>query len=778
MSSYSSLTNDESIDLNYGYFDQVDVGSATIGDLEVTGTERVGQLIDMGLSTNALVSTDGSKTLQSLAIVNSNGASTTLVGSALNVSNEQNLATTGQPTFAQLTDTGLTTNTLVGSSATQQLQSLSLASNNGMVSTVNSGVLTISTPQDLRTSAKVFFNQANIINNNNCVHNTTAYTPTGTGNTALGGYQSMGYNRNISSSNCTSAGTFALQGLVSGSKNTAVGYNTLKATTNQINNTAIGGEAGLGNTGSHNTFIGTEADTSVPIQNSTAIGYQAKTTASNSIVLGNSAVTSLASGSDGLCDLGSSTQKMKNIYSKGLILDNLTASALIGSDASKNLQSLTLNTTNNNGTNNSLTLSGSTLTLNSNLVQNLGIGSNPSFGRPYITGTPGGVLVTPPLPGGGQMYSMEAKNGKFLMGSFDPTNFFTFWQNGTITGSGNITVTTGSPDPTGTNPYINIDTVQPITTGSTPTFTGVALSSLTSNSLVYVNSSKQLTPLGISNSNGSQTTLNTTLGLLECSNSQNLSTGSTPTFTGVALSGLTSNSLVYVNSSKQLTPLGISNSNGNQTTLNTTSGLLECSNSQNLSASGSPSFSNVLTDGTIHFQSGVTDADFVIKSDTFNGLQFYDIARGAQIRIFQGKVMVDVGLYLPTTGGTASSLDYYEQYTHTTQLQGPWSSGSNPAISFQLTRIGQIVSCVATQDVSTLCSIASTITTVDPVPSRFRPSFGQTQTGVTFNSAPNPLLSRIRIETSGVIQYWSGAISNFTIGTYAGVYRGLISWSV
>ena len=97
MSSYSSPTNDESLDLNYGYFDQLDVDSATIANLAVTGTATVGQLIDSGLSTNALV----------------------------------------------------------GSSATKQLQSLTLASNNGMVAGVSGGVVTISTPQDVRQSAKL-----------------------------------------------------------------------------------------------------------------------------------------------------------------------------------------------------------------------------------------------------------------------------------------------------------------------------------------------------------------------------------------------------------------------------------------------------------------------------------------------------------------------------------------------------------------------------------------------------------------------------------------------
>jgi hypothetical protein len=77
-----------------------------------------------------------------------------------------------------------------------------------------------------------------------------------------------------------------------GYNNIAIGINSLSSHTTGGSNVAIGVQAGQNNYMSNNTFLGTSADilsTGTNIQNSTAIGYQAKIDASYQIVLGTTA---------------------------------------------------------------------------------------------------------------------------------------------------------------------------------------------------------------------------------------------------------------------------------------------------------------------------------------------------------------------------------------------------------------------------------------------------------------------------------------------------------
>ena len=77
--------------------------------------------------------------------------------------------------------------------------------------------------------------------------------------------------------------------------NTAIGYNTLITNTTGENNTATGYQAGMNNTtASNNTFLGSNTDVdsnTATWTNSAAIGYNAKITASNQIMLGTSTET-------------------------------------------------------------------------------------------------------------------------------------------------------------------------------------------------------------------------------------------------------------------------------------------------------------------------------------------------------------------------------------------------------------------------------------------------------------------------------------------------------
>ena len=79
----------------------------------------------------------------------------------------------------------------------------------------------------------------------------------------------------------------SLNAVISGNQNSAYGYQALLLNTTGNNNTAFGYQAGdLNTTGSNNTFLGSLADTTNTWSNSTAIGYNARITASNQIALG------------------------------------------------------------------------------------------------------------------------------------------------------------------------------------------------------------------------------------------------------------------------------------------------------------------------------------------------------------------------------------------------------------------------------------------------------------------------------------------------------------
>ena len=110
---------------------------------------------------------------------------------------------------------------------------------------------------------------------------------TGGGSNTGIGYEAL--NANTTGSNNTSVGQSSMSNNLTGSFNTAVGDNSLDTNTTGSNNTALGADAGFTNlTGSNNTFLGYNTDISgnVVYNHSTALGADAKISASNQIVLG------------------------------------------------------------------------------------------------------------------------------------------------------------------------------------------------------------------------------------------------------------------------------------------------------------------------------------------------------------------------------------------------------------------------------------------------------------------------------------------------------------
>jgi hypothetical protein len=115
-------------------------------------------------------------------------------------------------------------------------------------------------------------------------------------NNTVSGMNALTYN--IDGSNNSAFGQGTLYNNIGGQRNTANGGSSLYNNTSGNYNTASGFQALYTNaTGSYNTAIGNGADVSVDgLTNSTAIGNGATVNASNTIQLGNSAITAVQLG--------------------------------------------------------------------------------------------------------------------------------------------------------------------------------------------------------------------------------------------------------------------------------------------------------------------------------------------------------------------------------------------------------------------------------------------------------------------------------------------------
>lgn len=111
-------------------------------------------------------------------------------------------------------------------------------------------------------------------------------------NTAIG---YLALYTNVSGHHNTALGLESMLSSNGGSYNSAMGNNSLYTNTSGSYNTAIGNSSLSNNiTGSNNTAVGSDSGpNSGSLDNTTAIGYGAITTASNKIVIGNTAVTSI-----------------------------------------------------------------------------------------------------------------------------------------------------------------------------------------------------------------------------------------------------------------------------------------------------------------------------------------------------------------------------------------------------------------------------------------------------------------------------------------------------
>lgn len=136
-----------------------------------------------------------------------------------------------------------------------------------------------------------------------------------------------------------------------------------------------------------------------------------------------------------------------------------------------------------------------------------------------------------------------------------------------------------------------------------------------------------------------------------------------------------------------------------------------------------------------------------------------------------------VGLTLPTTGGTASTLDYYEELSQTFTFAGVWAA--NQSVTGKLIRIGRIVNLILPSVYAATNASANILQTVGTAfPARFRPLVTTSFiVRIADNSTFNPALMYAR--SDGLIQAYSNANgSPFAATGSAGWDLLSITWNI
>jgi hypothetical protein len=158
----------------------------------------------------------------------------------------------------------------------------------------------------------------------------------------------------------------------------------------------------------------------------------------------------------------------------------------------------------------------------------------------------------------------------------------------------------------------------------------------------------------------------------------------------------------------------------------------------------------------------------------------YDIG-GASNKFQNGYIDT---VFLSTSGGTASSLNYYEEATISGQVGGPWGA-SSIVCTFRFTRIGKIVHLQYTQvnnPFSTNTNSYIYYSTVGgaetTIPTRFWPADGVVIPVRVING--NVMAEGTFVaNTSGNLQWYLGdtGFANFSSGvTLVGFYTGSVTW--
>ena len=136
-------------------------------------------------------------------------------------------------------------------------------------------------------------------------------------------------------------------------------------------------------------------------------------------------------------------------------------------------------------------------------------------------------------------------------------------------------------------------------------------------------------------------------------------------------------------------------------------------------------------------------------------------------------------LYLPTSGGTSSSFNYYEELSMTITFTGIWAS--DISITAKIVRSGAIVVCYIPlfHGTSNSTSLGFTSTLATALPSRFCPT-GSHYTHAVVQANGTTATGEIFVESGGIIAVYRDITHtiSFTTGQDNGLLYTHLSWNI
>lgn len=148
------------------------------------------------------------------------------------------------------------------------------------------------------------------------------------------------------------------------------------------------------------------------------------------------------------------------------------------------------------------------------------------------------------------------------------------------------------------------------------------------------------------------------------------------------------------------------------------------------------------------------------------------------MRFAISRIDIDVPFYLPTVDGTASSLNYYEIFTHTTTWSGIWATpislggGKNPSV----VRLNDVVWFTAEAMASVLATTSSFVTMDTALPERVRPSQIRIASVMLRENGPAYRRGFATVGTDGVLRIYMATNVTVPYGNYNGLSTGSSGW--
>ena len=145
------------------------------------------------------------------------------------------------------------------------------------------------------------------------------------------------------------------------------------------------------------------------------------------------------------------------------------------------------------------------------------------------------------------------------------------------------------------------------------------------------------------------------------------------------------------------------------------------------------------------------------------------------------KTMTNLTATFPTSGGTGTALNYYEECPHTTNFQNSGNASNSVSnIAVKLTRIGRMVTMYLPQTQVTLTVSTGTIDMVTAIPSRFRPAndMNLSYRGINAGSNGSVPYHLFIVASTGASSLKTNDGGSFSLGVGGSQQAHGFSWSV